>query len=76
MFEIKDGYTLESQIPETMKLFGSTKKIKGKTKNEEKVPSLEVLEVALVKCNLVDSQINKSLKYYIFLHQINLMLIC
>ena len=26
-FKIKDGYKLEIQTPETMKLFGSTKKI-------------------------------------------------
>ena len=34
-----------------MKLFGSTKKLIDKTKNGEKVPSLEVLEVVLVQCN-------------------------
>ena len=27
VFKIKDGYKLELQMPETMKLFGSTKKI-------------------------------------------------
>ena len=40
VFEIKDGYMLELQTPETMKLFGSTKKLIGKTKNGGKVPSL------------------------------------
>ena len=39
-----------------MKLFGSTKKLIGKTKNGEKVPSLEVVEVVLVECSLVDNQ--------------------
>ena len=39
-----------------MKLFGSTKKLINKTKNGEKVPSLEVVEVVLVQCNLVDNQ--------------------
>ena len=39
-----------------MKLFSSTKKIIDKTKNEVKVPSLEVVEVVLVQCNLVDNQ--------------------
>ena len=46
---------------------------------KEKVPSLEVVEVVLVQCNLVDNQIiniNKRLKYYTLLLQINLMLIC
>ena len=33
VFKIKDGYKLELQTPETMKLFGSTKKLIDKTKN-------------------------------------------
>ena len=48
-FKIKDGYKLELQTPETMKVFGSTKKLIGKTKNGEKVPSLEAVEVVLVQ---------------------------
>ena len=44
-------------MPETMKLFRSThKKIIGKTKNGGNVTSLEVVEVVLVQCNLVDNQ--------------------
>ena len=38
VFEIKDGYKLELQTPETMELFGSTKKLIDKTKNGEIVP--------------------------------------
>ena len=72
---IKDGYKLEFQTPETMKLFGNTKKLMGKTKNGENVPSLEVVEVVLVQFNLVDN-INKSPKYYTLLIQINFPLIC
>ena len=56
MFKIKDGYRLELQTPEIMKLFGSTKKLLDKIKNRENVPSLEVVEVVLVQCNLVDNQ--------------------
>ena len=56
MFKIKDGYRLELQAPETMKLFGSTKKLTDKTKNGENVPSLEVGEVVIVLYNLVDNQ--------------------
>ena len=48
VFKIKDGYKLELQMPETMKLFGSRKKILDKTKNRKNVPSLEVVEVLLV----------------------------
>ena len=32
VFKIKDGYNLELQTPETMKLFGSTKKLTEKAK--------------------------------------------
>ena len=43
-------------MPETMKLSGCTKKLIDKTKNGENVPSLEVVEVVLVQCNLADNQ--------------------
>ena len=56
MFKIKVGYNLELQTPEKVKLFGSTKKLIDKTKNGEKVPSLEVAEVVLVQRNLVNNQ--------------------
>ena len=62
----KYGYKLELQTPETMRLFGSTKKFIGKTKIGEKVPSFEVLEVVLVQCNLVDNQYQKSKVLYTF----------
>ena len=39
-----------------MKLFDNTKKLIYKTKNGENVPSLEVVEIVLVQCNLVDNQ--------------------
>ena len=56
LFKVKDGYKLELQKPKTMKLFGSTKKLIDKTKNGKKIPSLEVAEVVLVHCNLVNNQ--------------------
>ena len=56
MFKINDGYKLELQTHEIMKLFGSTENSICKTKNGEKVPSLEVAEVVLVQCSLVDNQ--------------------
>ena len=41
VFKIRGGYKLILQTPETMKLFGSTKKKKkDKTENAEKVPKL------------------------------------
>ena len=39
VFKIKGRYKLELQIAETMKSFGSTKNLIGKTKNEENVRS-------------------------------------
>ena len=51
---MKDGCKLELQSLETVKLFGSTKKLIEETKNGENVPSLQVIEVVLVRCNLVD----------------------
>ena len=56
VFKIKDGYTLEFQTPETMKLIASKKQLIDQTKNGEIVPSLEVVEVVLVQCNLVYNQ--------------------
>ena len=53
VFKIKDRYKLELQMCETVGLFGSTKKLIDKIKNEEKVQSLEVV---FVQCNLVDNQ--------------------
>ena len=42
---------------ETIKLFGSTEKLIGKSKNGEKIPPIfEVVEVVLAQCNLVDNQ--------------------
>ena len=58
-----------------MKLFDTTKKNIIKTKNEENLPTLEVAEVVLVQCNLVDNQINKSLRYYILLRKVNFMVV-
>ena len=59
MFKIKDGYKLEIQTPETIILFGSTKRLIDNTKNGENVLNLEVVEVVLVQCNLVDHQYQK-----------------
>ena len=47
---------IELRIPQTMKLFGSTKKLINKAKNGGKVPSLERVEVVLVQFNLVDNR--------------------
>ena len=56
MLQIKDGFKLQLQTPETMKLFDSTKKLINKTKIRENEPILEVAEVVFVPCNSVDNQ--------------------
>ena len=54
-FKIKDGYSLELLTPETMKLLGSTENKITKDKISENVPHLEITEVALVHCNIVNN---------------------
>ena len=53
VFKIKKDYKLES--PETMKLFGSTKKHVDQDKDGEDIPKLEYVEAVLVHCNLVNN---------------------
>ena len=57
VFKIKDGKKLELQTPETMTLFGSTKKLIDKTKSKIHVPSPEIAEVVLIQCNSEDNQV-------------------
>ena len=54
-FKIKSGYYLELLTPETMKLLGSTESKMTKVKNGENVPHLEIVELVLVHCNLVNN---------------------
>ena len=54
-FKIKSGYYLELLTPEKMKLLGSAENKITKHKNGEHVPSLEVVELVLVHCNLVNN---------------------
>ena len=54
-FKIKNGYYLEILTPETMKLLGSTESKITKDKNGENAPHLEVVELVLVHCNLINN---------------------
>ena len=54
-FKIKNGYSLELLTKETMKLLGSTENKITKDKNLENVPHLEIIEVVLVHCNIVNN---------------------
>ena len=58
VFKRKDGYKLDLQAPETIKLLDSTKKDR-QNKKRRKISSLEVVEVVkvdLVQCHLADNQ--------------------
>ena len=54
-FKIKNGYYLELLTPETMKLLRSTESKITKDKNGENVPHLEIVELILFHCNLVNN---------------------
>ena len=58
-FKIKNGYSLELLISQTMKLLRSTKNKKIKDENGENVPHLEITEVILVHCNIVNNDYQK-----------------
>ena len=54
-FKIKTVCNLKLLMPETMKLLESTKRKITQDKNGEKLPHLEITEVVLVYCNIVNS---------------------
>ena len=54
-FRIKTGYNLELLTPETIKLTGSTKNKITRDENCEHVLHLEITEVVLAHCNIVNS---------------------
>ena len=60
-FKIKNGYSLELSTPETMKLLRSTKN-KTTKKKCENVPHLEITEVLLAHCNVVNNDYQQDSK--------------
>ena len=54
-FKIKNGYRLELLTKETMKLLGSTENKITKDKKGENLPHLEITELVLVHCNMVNN---------------------
>ena len=61
-FKIKTEYYLELLTPETMKLPGSTKSKIIKDENGENVSYLEMTEVVLIHCNVVNNSYQKNLR--------------
>ena len=61
-FEVKEGYCFELLTPETMKLLESTKNKITKDKNCENVPHLEITEVVLIHCDIVNNDYQQDLR--------------
>ena len=57
-FRIKIGSYLELLTPESRKVLGSTKRRIMKEKNGENPQQLEITDVVLVQCNIVNNQYN------------------
>ena len=77
-FKIKDGHSLELLTPEKMKLLRSTENKTTKDKNSENVPHLEIAEVVLVHCEIVNNeyqQDSRVLYTYTHLFQINRLVV-
>ena len=55
IFKIKTVYYLELLTPEKLKLLGRTKSKINEDKNGENVPHLEMNEVVLIHCNIVNN---------------------
>ena len=55
LFEINTGHYLELLAPGVMKLLGSNKSKTTKDEPGEHVPHLEITEVILVQCNVVNN---------------------
>ena len=72
-FKIKLGYYLELLMLETLKLLGSTKSKITRDKNGENVPHLEITEVILVHCNIVNNNYQQESCVHLFLisHLVN-----
>ena len=65
--KIKTGYYIEVLTPETMKLLGSTESKITKDKNSKNAPHLEITEVVLVHCTIVDNDYQRDSRVlYIF----------
>ena len=71
-FKIKNGYYLLT--PETMKLLGISESKITKDKNGENVSHLEIVELVLIHCNLVNNNYQQnSLILYTFVPKNHLL---
>ena len=75
-FKIKTGYSLELLTLKTIKFLGSTENKLTKDKNGKNVSHLEILQVVLVHCNIVNNHYEKIQTFCIHLFQINHLVVC
>ena len=66
-FKIKTGYYLELLTPETMKLLGGTKSKIDKDKNGENVLHLEINEVVLIHCNIINDDYQQDSRVIVYI---------
>ena len=67
-FKIKTRYCLKLLTPERMKLLGITKFKITNNENGENVPHLEITEVVLVHCNIVNNNYQQNSRaFYTFI---------
>ena len=57
MFKIRTRYYLELLMSETMKLLGSTK---------SKITNLEIIEIVLIHCNIVNNNYQQKFKTLVY----------
>ena len=65
-FKIKTGYYLELLTPVTMKLIGSSENKMIKDENNGNVPHLEITEVVLVDCNIVNNDHQQDSRAFLY----------
>ena len=68
-FQIKTWIYLKLSTPKTIKLLGSTKSKTTKNENGKNVPNLEIIEVVLGLCNIVEKSYHRNSRVlYTFVH--------
>ena len=65
-FKIKTGYYLELLTPVTMKLIGSSENKMIKDENSGNVHHLEITEVVLVDCNIVNNDHQQDSRAFLY----------
>ena len=65
-FKIETGYYFKLWTPETIKSLGSAKSKITENENGVNVPNLEITEVVLVHCNIVNNNYQHNSRVFLF----------